>query len=65
MKYVVYREINNRWYWELRSPDGSSVAKSPMGFANQNIAFAAIRNHRIDAPRALVFDLVGNLCEGI
>lgn len=65
MKFVVFREINQRWYWELRLPDGVSVAASPMGYATAEKAFEAVKKIRHQAPIALVFDLVGNLQEGV
>ena len=65
MKFVVFREINQRWYWELRSGDGGAIASSPLGFSTLAHAFASIQKVRASAPNALVFDLVGSLCEGV
>ena len=65
MKFVVFREINQRWYWELRSSDGGAVASSPLGFSTQVHAFASIQKVRATASNALVFDLIDNLCEGV
>ncbi len=65
MKFVVFKEINQRWYWELRMAQGEAVARSPMGFVNIDKAFESIQLIRKNAPNALVFDLVGTLFEGI
>ena len=65
MKFVVFKEINHRWYWELRLAQGEAVARSPMGFATIEKAFESIRSIRKNAPNSLVFDLVGTLFEGV
>lgn len=65
MKFVVFKEINQRWYWELRLVQGEAVARSPMGFATMEKAFDSIRLIRKSAPNSLVFDLVGTLFEGV
>ena len=65
MKFVVFKEINQRWYWELRMVQGEAVARSPMGFATIENAFESIRLIRKGAPNSLVFDLTGTLFEGV
>lgn len=65
MKFVVFRDINQRWYWELRGTDSAPVASSPMGFSSEQKAFTAIQNLRTAAPKALVFDLLGALHEDV
>ena len=65
MKFVVLQEINRRWYWELRLSDGEAIARSPMGFSTNEQACSAIRRLRSAVPMALVFDLTGNLIQGI
>ena len=65
MKVVVFKEINQRWYWELRQAHGEAAARSPMGFATKEKAFESIRAVRQHAPHSLVFDLVGTLFEGV
>ena len=65
MKFVVFKEINQRWYWELRHAQGEAVARSPMGFATIEKAFESIRAVRKNAPGSLVFDLIGTLFEEV
>lgn len=31
MKFVVFREINQRWYWELRTADGERLPSARWG----------------------------------
>jgi uncharacterized protein YegP (UPF0339 family) len=65
MKFVVFREINQRWYWELRTADGGAFAKCPLGYSTMEQCFTAIQQLRQHAPKSLAFDLLGNLHEGV
>lgn len=64
MKFVVFQNINKLWYWEMRVPDGSSVAQSPIGFQTAEMAHHSIQMVRQNAPSALTFDLLGALKQG-
>jgi uncharacterized protein YegP (UPF0339 family) len=61
MKFVIFKEANGRWYWDLRDLDGQPVAKCAMGFAEQAQAFRSVETVRSSASRSLVFDPLGNL----
>jgi len=63
MRFVVFMEINRRWYWELRSPDDEVVAKCQMGFADKAQALASIQRVRMSAPKSLIFDPIGTLVD--
>lgn len=61
MKFVIAREVNGRWYWELRSIDGQPVCRCAAGFAERAQAFRDIESVRSGVSRSLVFDPLGNL----
>ncbi|WP_219219647.1 DUF1508 domain-containing protein [Variovorax boronicumulans] len=65
MKFVVIQELGGRWVWELRNIDGDAVCRSAMGFKDREQVFKAIHAVRGNAPRALVFDPLGTLYEGV
>ena len=65
VKFVVILEQGGTWIWELRSPEGSAVCRSSMSYGDRAMAFKAIQAVRGMAPRALVFDPLGTLYEGI
>lgn len=65
MKFVVIKESANRWVWELRSAEGEPMCRSAMSFGEREQVFKAIQNVRKIAPRALVFDPLGTLYEGV
>lgn len=59
MKFVVIPELKGRWVWELRSPEGPPVSKSPRSFATKAEAMAAIDALRRAVSKAGTYDLVG------
>jgi uncharacterized protein YegP (UPF0339 family) len=65
MKFVVIKESGNRWIWELRTADGQPMCRSVMSFGSRDSVFQAIQDVRKIAPRALVFDPLGTLYEGV
>ena len=65
MKFVVIQEVGGRWVWELRTADGQPVCRSATGFADREQVFKAIHAVRGKAPRALVFDPLGTLYQGV
>jgi len=65
MKFVVILERGNRWIWELRTAEGAPMCRSVMSYSNREQVFKAIHSVRAVAPRALVFDPLGSLYEGI
>lgn len=65
MKFVVIKESGNRWIWELRATDGQATCRSAMSYGSREQAFKAIQDVRRIAPRALVFDPLGTLYEGV
>lgn len=64
MKFVVIPELKGRWVWELRSPEGPAVSRSPMSFATKAETIAAIDAIRRAVSRAGTYDLVGDLLDG-
>jgi len=65
MKFVVILERGGRWIWELRSADGSAMCRSSMSYGDREMAFKAIQAVRGRVPKALVFDPIGTLYEGV
>jgi uncharacterized protein YegP (UPF0339 family) len=65
VKFVVIRELGGTWIWELRSPEGGVMCRSSMSYDDRETAFKAIQAVRSAAPKALVFDPLGTLYEGI
>ena len=65
MKFVVILERQDRWIWELRTADGEPLCRSVLSYGSREQAFKAIQAVRSIAPRALVFDPIGTLFEGI
>jgi len=63
MRFVVFMDINRRWYWELRSEDDQVVAKCQMGFADKAQALESINRVRTSAPKSLIFDPIGTLVD--
>ena len=64
MKFVVYRDVNGRWYWDLKEVAGETVAKSAMGFVDKAHAIRNVQTVRAHASKCLIFDPLGNLdCE--
>jgi len=63
MRFVVFMDINKRWYWELRSSDDQVAARCQMGFADKEQALASINRVRTSAPKSLVFDPIGTLVD--
>lgn len=65
MKFVVILEKKGRWIWELRTAEVQAICRSIMSFGDREQAFKAIQAVRSLAPRALVFDPLGTLYQGI
>ena len=65
MKFVVILERHERWIWELRTADGEPLCRSVLSYGSRDQVFKAIQTVRSIAPRALVFDPIGTLFEGI
>lgn len=65
MKFVVILERHERWIWELRTADGEPLCRSVLSYGSRDQVFKAIQAVRAIAPRALVFDPIGTLFEGI
>jgi uncharacterized protein YegP (UPF0339 family) len=65
VKFVVILELGGRWIWELRLPGGGAMCRSSMSYDDRETAFRAIQAVRSTAPKALVFDPLGTLYEGI
>lgn len=65
MRFVVLMEMNKRWVWELRSAEGTTICRSTMSYGDRDLAFKAIQDVRGRANRALVFDPLGTLYEGV
>ena len=65
MKFVVIKESGNRWIWELRTVEGQPMCRSALSFGDREQVFKAIQAVRKIAPRALVFDPLGTLYEGV
>jgi uncharacterized protein YegP (UPF0339 family) len=63
MRFVVIKDVSGRWYWEMRVADGEVIARSPMGFADRESAIKSIHLVRFNAPRAPIYDPLGNLLE--
>ena len=64
MKFVVYKDSNGRWYWDLKEVAGETVAKSAMGFVDKAHAIRNVQTVRTHASKCLIFDPLGNLdCE--
>jgi uncharacterized protein YegP (UPF0339 family) len=61
MKFVVYKDVNGRWYWDLKEIAGEPVAKSAMGFVDKAHAVRNVQAVRMRAPQSLIFDPLGNL----
>ena len=61
MKFVVYKDVNGRWYWNLKEIAGVPVAKSAMGFVDKAHAVRNVQAVRMRAPQSLIFDPLGNL----
>jgi uncharacterized protein YegP (UPF0339 family) len=65
MKFVVIRERGDRWIWELRAADGQPMCRSVMSLGDRELVFKEIQAIRRIAPKALVFDPLGTLYEGV
>jgi hypothetical protein len=66
MKFVVRQDASNGlWFWELRAAEGGSIARSHSGFPTLEELYKSIHAIRAQAPRSLVFDLLGTLYEGV
>ncbi|WP_219217523.1 YegP family protein [Variovorax boronicumulans] len=63
MRFVVFMDINRRWYWELRALSGEVIAKCPTGFADKSAALESIDSVRAKASRSAVFDPLGSSVE--
>ena len=64
MKFVVsHDKVTGLWRWELRAVEGGAVARSAKGFPTLDLLLANIEEIRAQAPKALVFDLLGRLDE--
>ncbi len=61
MRFVVLKSIDGTWHWELRQEGGVVVAKSCYRYPDRAAAVASLTSIRNAAPRALVFDPIGNL----
>lgn len=59
MKFVIIPELKGRWVWELRTPDGVPVSRSPKTFADKAQVVAVIQQVRLAAGSARIHDLVG------
>lgn len=66
MKFVVTQDTSTGlWFWELRAAEGGSIARSQSGFRTVDELFESIHAIRAQAPKSLVFDLLGTLYEGV
>lgn len=66
MKFVVKQDsATGLWHWELRAAEGGAIARSDAGFRTPEEVIARIHSIRLEAPRSLVFDLLGKPYEGI
>ncbi|RYY87525.1 MAG: hypothetical protein EOO24_34745 [Comamonadaceae bacterium] len=66
MKFVVKQDsATGLWHWELRAAEGGPIARSEAGFRTLEELVARVQTIRVEAPRSLVFDLLGKPYEGI
>lgn len=61
MKFVVYSDVDRRWYWDLQEIAGETVATSSMGFIDKAHAVRNLHAVRLQAAQCLIFDRLGNL----
>ena len=64
MKFVV-RYGPGGWIWELHNEFGEVLCRSATTFLAREGALGALNAVRSMAPRALVFDPLGTLYEGV
>jgi uncharacterized protein YegP (UPF0339 family) len=64
MQFVVRQEPAG-WRWELHNEFGEVLCKSAITFKSRDDAIDALKAVRSMAPRALVFDPLGTLYEGV
>ena len=64
MKFVVLYEPAG-WRWELHNDFAEVLCKSAVPFGTRDDAITALKVVRALAPRALVFDPLGTLYEGV
>lgn len=64
MKFVVRHEPGG-WIWELHNEFGEVLCRSASAFKAREGALGALKTVRAMAPRALVFDPLGTLYEGV
>lgn len=60
VKFVLIPELKGRWIWELRSPEGSLISKSPGSFVSKMHAVDAITAVKRAIFNAGIYDLVGS-----
>ncbi|RZL94207.1 MAG: DUF1508 domain-containing protein [Variovorax sp.] len=66
MKFVVSQDASTGlWFWQLRAAEGGSIARSHSGYRTREELLDSIHAIRAQAPRSLVFDLLGTLYEGV
>lgn len=64
MKFVLRQEAVE-WRWELLDERSEVLCRSAIAFESRDEAVDALKAVRSMAPRALVFDPLGSLYEGI
>lgn len=60
MKFVVVPELKGRWVWELRTPEGTLLLKSPGSLSTQVEVVAAVEALKRAVGLADIYDLVGS-----
>ena len=64
MQFVVRQEPAG-WRWELHNEFDEVLCRSAIAFKSRHDAIDALKAVRSMAPRALVFDPLGTLYEGV
>jgi hypothetical protein len=53
------------WHWILQSESNGPIAKAASGFKSRQALIEELRRIQARAPQSLVFDLIGNLHQGV
>jgi uncharacterized protein YegP (UPF0339 family) len=65
MKFAIYINVDDLWYWELRLEDGKPIATCAAGYETRHSALAAVEVLRKSVGRAAIFDLTGNRLKSV